>query len=71
MHQLAKNDIPSNLIWKRYSWEDQENNTPERQLSKEDLNILKIDQSVFTHLQELPKDLDGYGLIHQDAHLGN
>jgi hypothetical protein len=70
MHQLAKNDIPSNLIWKRYSWDDQENNTPDRQLSKDDLNIPKIGQSVFTHLQELHKDLDGYGIIHQDAHLG-
>jgi len=71
MHQLAKNDIPSNFIWKRYSWDDQENNTPDRQLSKEDTNIHKIYQSVLPHLQELPKDLDGYGLIHQDAHLGD
>jgi amicoumacin kinase len=71
MHQLAKSYSPSNPAWKRYAWDGPENNTPDRQLGINELKIREIYQSLFSYLQTLPKDVDGYGLIHQDAHLGN
>jgi Ser/Thr protein kinase RdoA (MazF antagonist) len=32
MHALAKTYTPSDPFWKRYAWDDPENNTPDRQL---------------------------------------
>lgn len=71
MHQLAKTYVPSNPAWKRYSWDGPENNSPDRQLGINETKIWSIYHALFTHLQALPIDAEGYGLIHQDAHLGN
>ena len=71
MHALAKTYTPSDPSWKRYAWDDPENNTPDRQLPITEIVIRNKYQTVFEHLQTLPPDPDGYGMIHQDAHLGN
>lgn len=71
MHALAKDYTPSDLAWKRYAWDSFENNTPDRQLSEKETGIRHRYQAVFDHLRTLPCDVDGYGLIHQDAHTGN
>jgi Ser/Thr protein kinase RdoA (MazF antagonist) len=71
MHALAKAYTPSDLAWKRYAWDSAENNTPDRQLSEKESGIRKKYQAVFDHLRTLPCDVDGYGMIHQDAHTGN
>ncbi len=71
MHSLAKQYTPSDPAIKRYTWDSPENNTPDRQLGPDEVKIRQIYQSLFSHLQSLPKDADGYGIIHQDAHLGN
>lgn len=71
MHTLAKGYEPSTPIIKRYAWDDPENNTPDRQLNVKEIKIREIYQSAFSHLQNLPRDSECYGMIHQDAHLGN
>jgi Ser/Thr protein kinase RdoA (MazF antagonist) len=71
MHALAKNYQVSNPAWKRYKWDSPENNTAERQMpAKEELALEKLHQ-VLAHLHSLPRDREGYGMIHQDAHPGN
>jgi len=71
MHALAKTYQPSATAWTRYAWDDHLNNTPDRQLPQSEKFIRQKYQSVFEHLQSLPRETEGYGMIHQDAHLGN
>ena len=71
MHALAKTYQPSDAAWKRQAWDDPLNNTPDRQLPQSEKIIRQKYQSVFEHLQTLPREKEGYGLIHQDVHLGN
>ncbi|MBN2388029.1 MAG: phosphotransferase [Anaerolineales bacterium] len=71
MHALAKTYTPSNPAWKRYAWDSPENSTPDRQLSKDETLIREKYRALLAHLRTLPCDRDGYGMIHQDAHLGN
>ena len=71
MHALAKTYTPANLAWKRYAWDSPENNTPDRQLPATETLIREKYGRLFAYLQSLPCERDGYGMIHQDAHLGN
>ena len=71
MHALAKTYQPSDMAWKRYAWDDPLNNTPDRQLPQSETLLRQRYQSLFEHLQSLPREAEGYGMIHQDAHLGN
>lgn len=71
MHALAKNYVVSKPAWKRYAWDDPENNTPDRQLPETEILIRQKYRTVFNHLQTLPREATGYGMIHQDAHPGN
>jgi Ser/Thr protein kinase RdoA (MazF antagonist) len=71
MHALAKTYTASNPAWRRYAWDDPQNNTPDRQLPAAEKTIRQKYQAVFDHLRTLPQDRDGYGMIHQDAHTGN
>jgi Ser/Thr protein kinase RdoA (MazF antagonist) len=71
MHALAKEYVPSQPAWKRYAWDAPENNTPDRQLPANATAIREQYGRLWAHLQTLPRDRDGYGMIHQDAHLGN
>lgn len=71
MHALARDYVPSNPAWKRYAWDSPENNTAERQMPPGEKAALEKYREVYARLRRLPRDRDGYGLIHQDAHLGN
>jgi len=71
MHAAAKTYQPSNPAWRRYAWDSDENNTPDRQIPPEDHVIHARYKAVFDHLRSLSRDSEGYGMIHQDAHLGN
>jgi amicoumacin kinase len=71
MHTLAKLYTPAARAWKRYTWDGPENNTPDRQLSPNEKKIREKYRALYDHLQALPRDRDGYGMIHQDAHPGN
>ena len=71
MHALAKTYQPTDPAWTRYAWDDPLNNTPDRQLPESEKLIRQRYQALYEHLQSLPRETDGYGMIHQDAHLGN
>lgn len=71
MHALAKPYAPPHPAWRRFEWDHPVNNTPDRQLPPAEALIRAKYQTVYEHLQALPRNPDGYGMIHQDAHLGN
>lgn len=71
MHAIARTYTPSNPAWKRYAWDSPENNTPDRQLPLGERTIRQKYQGLISYLRRLPRDPEGYGMIHQDAHLGN
>lgn len=71
MHAAAKTYIPADPAWKRFTWDDPENIILDHQLGRTEKVILEKFEKLFFHLRSLPCDPDGYGIIHQDAHLGN
>ncbi len=71
MHALAKRYRVSNPAWTRYAWDSPVNNTAERQMPAKEHLALEKYRAVLAHLRRLPRDTDGYGMIHQDAHPGN
>lgn len=71
MHALAKTYVPADPAWKRYAWDDARNNTAVRQMpARETLALEKYHQAL-SYLRTLPREPQDYGMIHQDAHLGN
>jgi amicoumacin kinase len=71
MHALAKTYRVSNPAWERYAWDAPQNNTAERQMPDKEALALEKYHAIMSHLQNLPRDVEGYGMIHQDAHPGN
>lgn len=71
MHALAKTYRVSSPAWDRYDWDAPENDTAERQMPEKDSLALEKYRAVLEHLCSLPRDPQGYGMIHQDAHAGN
>jgi len=71
MHALAKAYRPPNPAWKRYAWDDPENNTPDRQLLPAEAAVRGKYCQLWEHLLALRRDPEGYGMIHQDAHTAN
>ena len=71
MHTLAKTYTVSNLKWRRYEWDSPENTIAESQMPKTDTVVLEKYRNILAHLRDLPRSREGFGMIHQDAHLGN
>jgi Ser/Thr protein kinase RdoA (MazF antagonist) len=71
MHALAKTYVLPNPAWKRFEWDDHANMRVEDWLPARYTAILARYRPLKAHLFSLPKDRDGYGMIHQDAHPGN
>jgi len=71
MHALAQSYRVSNPAWRRYDWDSEVNNTAERQMPARESIALEKYRQVLAHLRSLPRDPQGYGMIHQDAHPGN
>jgi Ser/Thr protein kinase RdoA (MazF antagonist) len=67
MHALSKSYTVADEGWRRPEWDD-----PLMQYAAtEEEAILEKYREVMSHLQALPRDGEGYGMIHQDAHAGN
>ncbi len=70
MHRLTKSFSFSNTEITRKQWFDDIEpllcNIPE-----EKKDVLREVQSIIAEVKSLPKDEDGFGLIHSDAHFGN
>jgi len=71
MHALAKKYVLPNPAWKRPEWDDPLNLCVEDWLPGSETTILDLYLPLKVHLVSLPRDRDGYGMIHQDAHPGN
>ena len=67
IHALSKDYAAADPAWRRPTWHDDLN----RNMPPLEPGIEEKFQEVFGHLQALPQDGEGYGMIHQDAHAGN
>jgi len=71
MHALTKTYVPADMAWKRMEWDGPE--LLEIQALPEDGETQLIEKynELRAHLDALPRSRESYGLVHQDAHLGN
>lgn len=68
IHTLTKDYIPADPSWRRPEWNSRGNLDLEDWLPSSESAALSKFQSLMHHFEALPKDRQGYGLIHQDAH---
>jgi Ser/Thr protein kinase RdoA (MazF antagonist) len=71
IHHLSKTYTPPHPDCVRYHWDDDINASVEAFMPAEDGQILEHYNNLFAYLKTLPRDREGYGMIHQDAHGGN
>ncbi len=71
MHALAKLYHLPDPAWKRPEWDDPLNMCTEDWLPAQESEALHRYLPLKEHLFNLSKDAGGYGMIHQDAHMGN
>jgi Ser/Thr protein kinase RdoA (MazF antagonist) len=71
MHALAKTYVPKDLAWKRPEWDEPEMLDIESCLPNSEFLVLDKYRDLKSYLDNLPKSRESYGLIHQDAHVGN
>jgi len=71
MHALSREYRPPKLAWKRPEWNDRAMLDLKTWIPASETQVLNRWSELATHLQALPQDNAGYGLIHQDAHAGN
>ena len=69
MHALTKRYEPDPSTWRPH-WDDPENLVGQF-LPPSDAIAIEKYRALVEYLRALPKDIDSYGLIHQDAHTGN
>ena len=67
IHALSKTYTVGDEAWRRPEWDD-----PLMQYASREMEpVIEKYHEVMSHLQALPQDSEGYGMIHQDAHAGN
>jgi Ser/Thr protein kinase RdoA (MazF antagonist) len=71
MHVLSKRYEPPQANWRRPKWDAPDMLEVERILPAAEGAVLDRFHELMEHLEQLPKDSETYGLIHQDAHGGN
>ena len=71
IHQLSRIYQPTNPDWKRPQWDDPIMLEIDRFLPVDDLKIQKKFNDLQDYLRSLPRNQNGFGLIHQDPHRGN
>ena len=71
IHRLTKDYVPTDPVWRRFDWDAPGNLEIEDWLPSSETAVLQKFQELMPYFRTLPKDRDGYGLIHQDAHGGN
>jgi Ser/Thr protein kinase RdoA (MazF antagonist) len=70
MHALSKRYEPDPSTW-RPQWDDPETMDVVQFLPPSEVIAAEKYRALTEHLRALPRDVDSYGLIHQDAHTGN
>jgi Ser/Thr protein kinase RdoA (MazF antagonist) len=71
MHALARTYRLPELAWKRPEWDDPINIDVDLWMPEKYASLLPKYHDLMAHLTSLPRDPSDYGMIHQDAHLGN
>jgi len=71
MHALSQRYTPPHPDCVRYHWDDEVNKSVAKFMPAEDARIATQFDTLLNYLKTLPRDPEGYGLIHQDAHGGN
>ncbi len=71
LHALTKDYTPPDPAWRRPEWDAPGNLDLKDWLPPTEAAALTKFQELMPHFETLPKDRDGYGLIHQDAHGAN
>jgi amicoumacin kinase len=71
IHALSKTYTPSDPAIRRYDWNHPQNLDVLAWLPANEPIVLERFREVLSHLEQLPRSADSYGLIHQDAHPGN
>ena len=71
MHRLTKAYLLPEPAWQRPQWDDLSMTDAIDFLPDSERSARRQFQAIITKLQQLPKDNDSYGLVHQDAHGGN
>lgn len=71
IHALSKEYTPSDPAIRRHEWDHPQNNDGLRWLPAGETILRAKFQQILDYLATLPRDAEGYGLIHQDAHSGN
>jgi amicoumacin kinase len=71
MHALAKSYHLPDPAWRRPEWDAPENLYADAWMPEKYRHLLPGYHRMLAHLQSLPRDPEGYGMIHQDAHPGN
>jgi Ser/Thr protein kinase RdoA (MazF antagonist) len=71
MHRLTKTYTPAAAAWQRPQWDDPSMTDAIAFLPAAEASARHQLAGLIARLQQLPKDPESYGLVHQDAHLGN
>ncbi|MBN1310766.1 MAG: phosphotransferase [Anaerolineae bacterium] len=71
IHALSKVYTPSDPAIRRHAWNHPQNLDALNWLPAGETVPIERFHQVTNHLEELPRDVGSYGLIHQDAHSGN
>jgi amicoumacin kinase len=72
MHALAKRFLPPGESLRRPDWDQSVNcYNPAEQLDPSQASVLEKREKIWAAVQELPRDTEGYGMIHADLHGAN
>jgi amicoumacin kinase len=71
MHSLSKQYQPARATWRRPTWDDEMFEFVDRYLPESESTAKRKYKDLCVHVNSLPKDRQGYGLTHQDAHGNN
>jgi amicoumacin kinase len=72
MHAVARSYVPASQTLKRPNWEEVVNcYNPSEELDPSQKGVLEKRLKILEAVQNLPKEADGYGLIHADFHGAN
>lgn len=71
MHATTKSYIPGHLTWRRPDWDAPGAISAEIEMPIGQDEVMEKYRKLKDRLRALPRDPEGYGLIHTDAHIGN
>jgi len=71
MHALSRRYRPTDPAWQRPHWDDPALMEVERFFPTDDTIVRQKYRALLAYLRGLPRSIETYGLIHQDAHGGN